>query len=242
MFLDKIKNMFGGMFDALKRDQPETIIIQEPKPKPKLTEYQVLKNLIIKNGGNYKDGKPFLIGIRDDSEIDKFNDLIVMLYKHEGQEKLFVCKGTTDPGLHWTESPINGYSGAAIVCEGVYNDVWIRGVRKSFKKYCKGGIVLRQNGSRIKIRRDIDKDGVGDSDEPVSEGNYEVQFHCMGINDKEHKVGRWSAGCIGPMKISDYNYIMNVLEYYDAATGKKNRWSFWLTNKNNGNLPRGVIN
>jgi len=201
--------------------------------------YQEMKYLIAQNGGNVIDGKPFLFGIRDDSAIDKFNDRVGILHQMGRECVVSHYWGSTDPGLEWVRNPWGGSVGAAMLCLGVYTDVWRLGNRKSFAK--KLGLrkfdVFRQDGSRVRITKDVNKDGMITPGEPVKEGNFEIQFHPMSYNDHGARVGRFSAGCQGPRKMSDFMEIREICEAYNNEVGGRNRFSYALFHKDNSALP-----
>lgn len=228
------------LLGLLKKKAPAAAVSKKVSVPEKMV------NLIVKHGGEYRKGKPFLFGVRNDSKIDRFNDVVGVIYETpEGLLKCFQCNGTTDPGAPWVQNPWPGQPGAAMLCLGVYNDVWQIGKRggKFAQLFGKTKVeVLRQDGSTVRVARDIDKDGKIDVDEPVISGNFEIQFHPMSTTDRasEHKkVGRWSAGCQGPARLTDWLFILQVLKNYDKEHGRQ-RYGYALFDVSQEGLPAEV--
>lgn len=233
-----LPDIIGIFVKTIKKIEPQKITIKKEK-----TAYEKMRDLIIKQGGNFVPGKPFMFGIRNDSNTNRFNDVIGILYTENEVNKVFICKGTTDPGLYWVKHPIAGKPGAAMISFGIHNNLWIRGKRSSLGGR-KNVEILRQNGSKVRISRDIDKDGHIDENEPIIYGPNEIQFHPMGFSDREigRIVGKWSAGCQGAMKISDFHKIMGILTKFDIENPRKgnikfNRWSYGVFDYKNTRIP-----
>ena len=200
--------------------------------------YESLVENILLNKGNYIEGKPFLGAIRNDKiDINAFNDIFYLIYHDElNQPQVFVFRGTTHPGKYYTDKPMNKY-GAAILEPGMYNDIWILGQRKSFKKFYKNGIVFRQNGSKVKIRYDANKNGIADDFEILGEGNFEIQFHLGNLTNLVRMIGKWGAGCQLAAFIRDYDFVIRTQQRYDELTRKENRISYYLTDMDNMLMP-----
>ncbi len=204
-------------------------------PEPDKIDFETLRDLILEHGGDYKEGKPFLVGLRDSSNFGKFNDFFALMYREgftkDGAPRLFTFGGTTDPGK----------KGSAWLCLGMYNKLWIRGERKSFKKFCKNGIVLRQNGSKCRIIRAAKGANIPAPDAYQKDGDFDIQFHPMGTTNKEKmSIGNWSEGCQGPMKISNYYEVLRTLENFDDRHTKPQRISYWLTSLKNKDVPLAI--
>jgi len=202
--------------------------------KVEKNEYARIRDMIIDAGGNFKVGKPFLFGVRKENRTehnkDIFNDVIGVLY---GANKIFYCVGTTDPGIYWTKNPYPGYDGAARLCLGVYNNPWMVGRRKFGKRM---STVMRQDGAKMRIRRDIDKDGISDASDPMKDGWYQIQFHPMGFTNTDHKIGRWSAGCQGPKSYDDFVTIIEIVKAYEKQH-PKSKYSYALFSIKDRRIP-----
>ena len=73
------------------------------------------------------DTKPYnlnIVGIRAaQPTTNKFNDLMCVFWKYEGQWNIYKMQCTTLPGLYWLENPMNS-KGCAILKEGQYKGVY----------------------------------------------------------------------------------------------------------------------
>ena len=209
--------------------------------KTKNTEqntFDKLYDLIKADGGDITPGHPFLFGVRNEADLNRFNDVVGMLYWEDGKGKILLAKGTTDPGLKWTKSQGGG---VARLEPGIHNGAWILGNRATFAKMAKTKTfrVFRQNGSKVWILRDQDRDGISDKGERREHTSREIQFHAMGFSDQSdgRTVGGWSAGCVGPMKISKYYKFIGIAAGYDKLKKKKQRYSFALFLKDDKRVP-----
>lgn len=186
---------------------------------------------------------PILFGIRDESHVNTFNDIVGIQYWENNIPKVLVTSGTTDPGLPWILKPMR-LGGSAILATGLHQDIWRLGNRKSIGKNYKNIIVFRQDGSSCKIYRDKNKDGKVQPYEPIQNGNFEIQFHPMsGKRGQSARVGYWSAGCQGPNDYEAYKQIRGVAIDYDKKTKKRNRYSYLLMGRigDQSNYPEELL-
>lgn len=201
-------------------------------------------SLIMSNGGNFKHGHPFFIGIRNENSTDSFNDLMCVLYRDavDGKNRLFAMQGTTDPGL----GPTRHYKkkgGVRILCKGMYNDFWVFGYNDSSKRF--GGRkmpLMRQYGkSPAKTARDQNGNGIIDVNEPIDVGYFGIENHAMSYG-KGFNVGWFSEGCQGARKYHDHLKAMAIVKDFED-NGPKGRkfYSYWLTSVDNLELPKELL-
>lgn len=125
---------------------------------------------------------PDTFALNDDA-IDLWNDTRNVI--RDDGTILMSCSATTEPGLYYTDNPMNP-KGAARIAFGQYLDAWTFGDHH-------GQDALIQCGA-LKVYRDANKDGfrTGDS---VDEGDdFGIDQHTT--CDAPPTIGRWSAGCL----------------------------------------------
>lgn len=115
--------------------------------------------------------------------IDKWNDVRILI-RNTG-EVLMSCSATTEPGLHYTQNPMNP-RGAARIAFGYHKNCWMLG-----KHYSQDALV---QASPIKVHRDLNKDGKRTGDKVTAEPGMGLNQHTT--SNAPTNVGRWSAGCL----------------------------------------------
>lgn len=95
--------------------------------------------------------------------------------------ELHVWRATTDPGHHYTRSPLNPI-GAARLEPGCYQ--YRRGLHQ-------GRVPALVQAGRVLVARDTNRDGVAQPFEPRFKGWWGINIH----PGRGSKIGRWSAGC-----------------------------------------------
>lgn len=93
-----------------------------------------------------------------------------------------IVPGTTDPGLPYTLNPLNR-QGAAWLVPGVYR--YKIGKHKLLPALVQAG--------PVRVRRDRNRDGRPQDDEPEETGWFGINIHRGG--SQKRPVGPWSAGC-----------------------------------------------
>lgn len=124
----------------------------------------------------------------DEARTDSYNDLwLTIWYDGLGIEILGTYKCTTEPGLFWTHSSNRNSAGTArIEIDIKQPGIWMIGKHKN--QYP----AMVQIGNKIRIRRDLNKDGFRTGDK-LYEGWFGINGH---HGDGSGKIGRWSAGCV----------------------------------------------
>src|SRR3990167_9241041 len=97
-----------------------------------------------------------LFGLRVEGDPDLWNDTLGVAYKDEnGNSCIELFLGTTTPGIHYLQKPLNG-EGTLVLAPGYHSKIW--GPGKHRGQYD----ALVQIGA-IKFWRDNDKDNIIDS-------------------------------------------------------------------------------
>lgn len=136
----------------------------------------------------------YLVGIRgylptDDGlkrveeKVDVFDDSITVLFSTSRGIKADSFRCTIDPGLPWILNPMSGVIGAGRKEEGHYQ--YKHGLHK--------GIPALIQASKVRARRDVNRDGYWHESEPVQEGWFAMNIHPKLARGS--KVGVNSAGC-----------------------------------------------
>lgn len=162
-----------------------------------------------------------IIGIRtDDNRSNAFNDLMIVVYRHNGEwvEQLFPI--TTDPGLYYRKNPSRIEGTAIVVHNQQYRSVWSLGKHRG--KY----EALVQTGP-IKVWRDNNKDEILDFTGEEIEGYYGINCHRANSERASTVVDKWSAGCIVFANPTHFNAFMNLCRYQVAA-GLGDKYTFTL--------------
>jgi hypothetical protein len=155
-----------------------------------------------------------VFGIRNDEhmEDDLYNDHIGIL-TDSGDFYLF--KGSTDPGVHYTENPLNS-NGCAHLIEGYYKNAYIVGKHKGYE-------ALVQQGNKVQVWRDRDKD-FKDNDGIKQWGYFGINIHYG--NDKDF-IRYSSAGCQIIQYKKDFDEFMDIIR-----SSRQKHFSYLLLNKN----------
>jgi hypothetical protein len=140
-------------------------------------------------GYKWFEGEDFdlnLFGIRHPDMGNVFNDLLCCAYKMNGEWKLHLWRGTTDPGRYYLQNPMNS-NGTAILVPGQYSGMWELGKHRGKYK------ALTQRGECV-VWRDVDKDTLLDfSLAKKQPGKFGINWHKAGKSSQQ--VDKWSAGC-----------------------------------------------
>ena len=173
-------------------------------------------NRILALGFKLEKGKAYIVGIEGvDTDLkpnkdllDAWNDAAGALYvQHDGIVRLigpFKC--TTEPGRYYTVNPMNSKGGARVLLDSYNKDVWMRGT------HIREPNCLIQTGAPITVSRDKDRDGKRDANEYLDRGWHGINAHSTGRDNwSPHTIGRWSAGCLCYLKVSDKNRVMAYL-------------------------------
>lgn len=164
-----------------------------------------------------------IFGIRtNEYESNKFNDIIGVLYKKNGEWILNTYKATVDPGLYYRKNPLN-YKGTAILKEGFHKSAFKIGYHQGKYK------ALVQN-KPLPLYRDNNKDDKLDHMK-IYEETAGINIH-RATNTKNMTsilVDKWSAGCQVIASYNDFDDFMKLIDLSSKKYGKT--FSYTLFNE-----------
>lgn len=146
-----------------------------------------------------------IIGVRaSDTTVNEFNDALILVYKVEKENFMFVYNFTTDPGLYWLKNPMTPY-GAAILVPGQYRGVYK--LAKHRNKY----MALCQLGGNVNVYRDGNKDNRYDYNaKTIQSGMFGINIHRSHPLTHAELIDKHSAGCQVFQNVVNFNHLMNV--------------------------------
>lgn len=152
-----------------------------------------LRKTITKKGYIWYEDKPNIIGIRSSLNVpDIFNDILAIVYKDKGVEKLYTATITTEPGVAYQKKLLNP-NGCWVMMPAQMVDAYSPGFHQSKPDHrC-----LRSTG-KIYGLRDANLDGIaGNSGTPQWAEGTKVGANIHGANKAgiTKQIGPWSAGC-----------------------------------------------
>lgn len=182
--------------------------------------YDSVKKMYADHGYRFYDQGKLnvnIFGIRKDTTVDLFNDIIGIAYRDENNNpQLKAYVGTTDPGTYWLKEKLGGVKGTFILSPGYYKKCWIIGKHKGAYE------ALRQAGPGIfRGWRDNDSDNAldmsGDIHTDVQGLNLHTTSHLRG---KAEKVGAYSAACQVLKYTADHLELMGIVKKSQALYGE----------------------
>lgn len=175
------------------------------------------------------DTKPYnlnIVGIRAiKPATNRFNDLMCVFWKYEGQWNIYKMQCTTLPGLHWLENPMNP-KGCAILKEGQYKSTY--SVDKHNGKY----LALCQRLAPVTVYRDDDKDREYDMIASTEQrGMFGINIHRASAYKELERVNKNSAGCQVIQDPNEYKIHMDIVKKAVEVWG--NSFTYTLINQKN---------
>lgn len=171
-----------------------------------------LKKAIAKKGYKWFDNAPNIIGIRTNLQVpDVFNDVMCVVYKDGGVEKLFTATFTSEPGVAYQKKLLNP-KGCWVMMPSQMVDAYTMGFHQGKADHR----ALRSTGKIFGLR-DADLDGIaGNSGTPAWAEGSGIGANVHGANKAgvTSKIGPWSAGC---MVLNDWKKkeeMMNILDKF----------------------------
>lgn len=151
---------------------------------------------------NYEIQKFNLFGIRDESGLkdDVINDILGFFTDKE----LFICPGTTDPGVYWTISSERNKKGTFHLLEGFHEKVWTFGKHKGYDAFVNDWKACKPT----KGWRDANYNFTRDAKDVVVCDYFGVNFHRMHETLIAKVIGKYSAGCQVVQNPKDFQYIL----------------------------------
>lgn len=171
-----------------------------------------LKEYYKEHGYRIQEINPF--GIRNKLDMGKglINDIIGLWTK----DKIYIAKGTTDPGIYYTENPMNK-EGTLHLCLGHHQKMYrVKKHRDQYKALCNDWTCKKQ-----RVWRDKDKNFIYSKNDKPDLGHFGANLHRMGGRDKYEKIGKYSAGCQVIESKSDFDEYMNIVMNSKMYKGTK---------------------
>ena len=159
------------------------------------------------------DTKPFninYVGIRDERNINTFNDWLIIFWKYLGKWNFFSRPGTTDPGTYWLDNPGN-VDGTALLKENQYRSTWKIGKHR-------GSYEALVQKKEVTVYRDKNRDGVLDLTGKEYTGYFGINHHKSGKSSTQ--VNKWSAGCQVTADEVHYNIAMQIFKEATKVWGE----------------------
>lgn len=155
-----------------------------------------------------------IIGIRNNnSEVDKFNDWLILFWRRSGIFYLGAYPITTLPGKYYLINKLLNKKGAAILVPGQYQGAYQ--IRKHRGKY--DALVQVKP---VKVYRDGNKDYKFDFVvTSIDTGLFGMNIHRAYKKGKAPKVGRTSAGCQVFQCTKDFHEFMHYCHSSSDAWG-----------------------
>jgi hypothetical protein len=154
-----------------------------------------LRRTLAKKGYVWYEDKPNIIGIRSSLNVpDIFNDILAIVYKDKGVEKLYTTTITTEPGVAYQKKLLNP-KGCWVMMPAQMVDAYSPGFHQNKPDHrC-----LRSTGKIFGLR-DNDLNGVAGDDkdakaEWVNGTSVGANIHGANKAGITKQVGPWSAGC-----------------------------------------------
>jgi hypothetical protein len=152
-----------------------------------------------------------IVGIRNSETegkvTNRFDDLITVSYKVDGEWQYHEFDCTTDPGTHWVENCAYSKKGVAILKPGQYRKS--HKIRKHLGQYEALG---QQN--LLTVYRDPNKDAVYNLDENNTQtGLFGINIHRASkyAGKKSTQINKWSAGCQVIAANDDWTKFMKIM-------------------------------
>ncbi len=165
-----------------------------------------------------------IVGIRAAKPIvNKFNCLMTVFWKYEGNWNIYKMQMTSLPGLHWLENPMNT-KGCAILKEGQF-----KGVYKVDKHNSKYDALCQRLGD-VTVYRDGDRDREYDLVKGTEmTGKFGINLHRAHSNYELETVDKYSAGCQVIQDPDEFDVHMEVVK--KAAEVWGNSFTYTLINE-----------
>jgi hypothetical protein len=149
-----------------------------------------------------------IVGVRNSETAGKvtnrFDDVITVSYKIDGEWQYHEFDCTTDPGTHWVENVMNK-KGVAILKPGQYRSS--HKIRKHLGQY----EALGQQ-KPVTVYRDNNKDGKYDLVK-TDTGLFGINVHRASkyAGKKSTQINKWSAGCQVIAANDDWTKFMKIM-------------------------------
>lgn len=170
----------------------------------------ILKQSVAKKGYKWFDNAPNIIGIRTNLQVpDVFNDVMCVVYKEGGVEKLFTTTFTSEPGTTYQKKLLNP-KGCWVMMPNQMIDAYTIGLHQGKADH----VCLKSSGKIFGLRED-DKDGVALNDKDavatwVDGTTVGANIHGANKLGITKIVGPWSAGCMVLSNWKDKEKLIDI--------------------------------
>lgn len=177
--------------------------------------YQELRTIAARK--NYRwFTKPFDLnvwGIRNPASTNLYDDTLAVAYKDQsGNERVFLCPITTDPGRYYLQNPINT-KGCAILAAGQY--LGSHRIGRHQGKY-KALVQVKP----VTVLRDYNRDKVLDFNYVREDtGLFGINIHRASETNITPVVDKWSAGCQVVQNPVDFLYLLSLVDQQHKYIG-----------------------
>ena len=175
-----------------------------------------------------------LFGVRNIArKAGSFDDKIGVVYLDDSNKLCYhLWDGTTDPGGHWLQNPLNK-KGTAIMIKGQYRGAYKLGVHG--RTWASGGYEALEQVKPMKYVRDNNKDDVldfslADQKENIFEDVLKTNIHRASKWKLLQYIGKYSAGCQVLRSISDFNLLISLCKK-QIKYGHGNSFTYTLFNR-----------
>ena len=163
-----------------------------------------------------------IIGVRADNNrriTNKYDDILVVMYKIRGEWKTIYYNITTEPGYYYMRKKKLSPKGSAILVPGQYLSSWAIGWHRKYKALVQ---MLP-----VKVYRDGNFDEYYDFDEKsIERGEFGINIHRSGETYTAKQIDKWSAGCQVFDNRYDFDSFMNLCN--EAKERYGNRFTYTL--------------
>ncbi|MBD2342050.1 peptidoglycan-binding protein [Calothrix sp. FACHB-156] len=164
----------------------------------------------------YIEGMNVDLTLNDDRP-NYFNDLRLVLEIQEGKPVILdQWEGTTEPGVRYTNTPVNR-NGAARIKFGQYR-AWQVGTHQAGKPTAHEALV--QTGGEVSVHRDFDKNFLRTNDK-IDTGSFGINQH-WGFDFPQNDIKTASAGCLVGRTTAGHRQFMELVKQDKRYRANKN--------------------
>ncbi|MBD2206241.1 peptidoglycan-binding protein [Calothrix sp. FACHB-1219] len=170
----------------------------------------------------YIEGMNVDLTLNDDRP-NSFNDLRLVLEIQEGKPVILdQWEGTTEPGVRYTNTPLNP-KGAARIKFGQYR-AWQVGTHQAGKPTAHEALV--QTGGEVNVHRDFDKNFLRTNDK-IDTGFFGINQH-WGFDFPQNDIKTASAGCLVGRTTAGHRQFMELVKQ-DKRYQADKKYTFYST-------------
>ena len=139
---------------------------------------------------------------------DRWNDMRYIVGMVAGEwQVIFRQVATTEPGVYYTQRPLNKKGAARIELDTYHQPAWAEGLHQGKQP----ALVQRKS---VLIRRDFNRDGKrNNSEKPHQSGLIGLNQHSTSPDFKGQLVGKWSAACLVGYDYAKHLNFLQILRF-----------------------------